>query len=197
MPVRDLPEPDKAYLRLIWKNNLVNMVFSSHGIWRPAKEGMTRVNYTYHWYTEPNTVLSGAAYQNKLNTMGAAPPVDTFGPGSGDVANMLLLPLEAALFRWTNEVFAEQKIYGANPTELSLLTFFQNNVGVPGMTLKMLDTQLLPALRYPLANPVHMVVCRSLHMNHVVPVVAQNVVVMRPLEDLPTTPFSSITNDML
>lgn len=193
MPVKDLPTPEKAYLRLIWKNTLENLVFSSHGIWRPGKEGMTRVNYTYHWYTQPNTVLSGSAYKSQLASMGAAAPVDSFGPGSGEVANMLLVPLEAGLFKWTNETFADEKIHGENPTNLSLLTFFKNTVGVQAMTLKMLDSQLLPWLKYPLGRPVHMVVCRSLEMNHVVPVVTHNVVVMASLP----SPFDSITNDML
>lgn len=193
MPVQDLPNPDAAYLRMIWKKALGSLVFSSHGIWRPSKEGMTRVNYTYHWYTQPNTVLTGTEYKNKLTTMGAASPVDSFGPGSGEVANMLLLPLEAGLFKWTNEVFADQKIYGENPKDLALLTFFQNKVGVNAMSLKLLDTQLLPAIKYPKDRPVHMVVCRSLGMNHVVPVVTHNVVVW---DEWPN-PFDSITNDML
>jgi hypothetical protein len=190
MPFSDIP-PKNPYLRLFTQGpNTRSIIFSSHGIWRPAKEGMTTLKYTYYWYAQPTASLSYQEYRAKVQQMGTAPPVDTFGPGSGQVANMLLLPLEQSLFGPTVQGFNE-KVGPSNPQGLALLAF-HGNKDVTAMTLSMLDTQLLPALRYPVTTPVHMVVCRSLAMKNVTPVVKNNVAVIWPL-----TPFNSITDDML
>ncbi|MGO4835700.1 hypothetical protein AB4144_26000 [Rhizobiaceae sp. 2RAB30] len=123
--------------------------------------------------------------------MGTAEPIDTFGPGSGQVANMLLIPLEQSLFAFTAKTFREA-VKPTNPRGLALLAF-HGNKAVPGMRLNLLDTQLLPALQYPLSRPVHMVVCRSLDMKHVEPTVTNNIRVIGE----PITPFNSITDEML
>lgn len=190
MPFVDIPAQD-PYLRLFTQGPVKSIVFSSHGIWSPAKDGMTRLQYTYHWYTRPTEVLTGEEYVAKVGKMGIVDPVDISGPGSGQVPNTTLFPLEQDLFAFTARTF-QGAVKESNPNGLGLLAF-HGNKAVPGMRLNQLDSQLLPALRYPLSKPVHMVVCRSLEMNHVVPNVTNQVVVIRQA----MTPFNSITDDML
>jgi hypothetical protein len=190
MPFRDIP-PNDPYLRQFYQGNPGRIVFSAHGIWNPAKDGMTRVNYTYYWYTQPTAVLTGSQYVAKLREMGSAMPVDTFGPGSGQVANMLLVPLEQTIFAFTASAFRDA-VSVANSKELTLLAFHGNKT-VGAMRLDMLDKQLLPAFRYPVTEPVHMVVCRSLEQRHVDPAVTNDVVVLTQA----MTPFNSITDKML
>ncbi|MCP3943122.1 MAG: hypothetical protein GY710_16765 [Desulfobacteraceae bacterium] len=154
---------------LFWKKNqrLEGLVFSSHGIWRPAQDGMIKkLNYTYHWYTQPNTELKGSSYKKQLKTMGTDQPVDSFGPRSGQVANMLLTPLDPEETNYTANVFVKQHILGNNPNGLGLLMYVQNNT-TPCFTLEQLDTVLLPSIPYPINLNVHMVVCRSFYLKHV------------------------------
>jgi hypothetical protein len=204
MLFQDFP-PGAPYLRLFYPDNKVisQMVFSSHGIWDPAKYGMTRLRYTYYWYTQPSVVLKGEEYARKVLEMGSASPVDIFGPGSGEVANMALFPLEQSIFAFTVKRFREAYAT-TNPKGMGLMAF-HGNKDVPGMKLSTLDSQLLPHFKYPVETPVHMVVCRSLNMNHVTTTVSNEVKVIAPsdgeLKPVPSpatmNPFDSITEDML
>jgi hypothetical protein len=161
MAFKDIP-PENPYVRLFYKTMpLGGMIWSSHGIWRPAKEGMTRIQYTYHFYTPPNTPLSFLAYKAQLNDIQDAEPKDHFIGGS-EVANYLLIPLDAELFYWTSKTFVAERIAAGNPGNLGLLAFMGSG-GIKAMSLKLLDQQLLPFLGYPIAYPVRMIVCRSLH----------------------------------
>lgn len=190
MAFRDIPSAD-PYIRLFYQGSIVTYLFSSHGIWSPSRDGMTRLKYTYHWYTQPTAVLTGTQYLQMFAKIATADPVDTSGPGSGEVQNTLLVPLEQGLFGFTARSFlAATK--DSNPKGLALLAF-HGSKAVPGMRLNQLDAQLLPALNYPLDRAVQMVVCRSLEMNHIVPEVTDQVVVLAP----GMTPFNSITDDML
>jgi hypothetical protein len=191
MQIQDFT-PAKPYVR-VYRDSVVphNYIFAAHGIWRPATDGMTRVKYTYHWYTQPNTALSYAEFVARLPAIGIADPVDTFGPGSGHVANTLFLGMEPDLFMANEVAFLRQTRIG-NPDDLGMISFFQNP-HVRGFNLILLDTQLLPALQYPLNRPVKMIVCRSLRMNHVVP--RQHVLL--PEHPRLVSPFDSITNGML
>lgn len=154
---------------------------------------MISVKYTYYWYVQPNVPLTGQEYANWVGKMGTVSPVDIIGPSSGMVANTALYPLEQKTFGFTVQKFREtyDKV---NPGGMSLIAF-HGNKSVGMLTLSLLDTQLLPMFVYPVDRPVHMVVCRSLHMenNNVRPRVSNHVVVLRK----PETTFSSITNDML
>ncbi|WP_346839959.1 hypothetical protein [Microbulbifer sp. SAOS-129_SWC] len=186
----DIPDVN-PYCRFFSNGPTKQLIFSSHGIWSPKSDGMTRVNYTYHWYSQPTEPLYHSEYLNKLPSMGHAEPIDTLGPGSGSVANTLFVPLDQQLFMLTARAFQNQ-VRTTNPLGLSLLAFHGSNT-VRAMNLHLLDKQLLPALKYPVNRPVHMIVCRSLQMKAVTPVVRKNVTVIGPA----LTPFNSITNDML
>jgi hypothetical protein len=193
MPLKFLDFPAPAYLRFFYENlgDIGQLIFSSHGIWSPAKHGMTPLRYTYYWYVQPSVALTGAEYARRVVEMGAASPVDITGPGSGSVANIALYPLEQAIFTHTVRHFRDA--YATeNPKNMALMAF-HGNKDVPGMTLSMLDSQLLPHFRYPLERPVHMVVCRSYNLNHVTTTVKPNVQVMAALPSI----SASITNDML
>lgn len=192
MAFQDIGTP--AYCRFFYNGPSRSFIFSAHGIWVPAQHGMTRVDYTYHWYTQPLEPLSHSQYLSVLGKVGiSAEPVDQFGPGSGSVANMLFVPLEPQLFTATARPFSE-KISSSNPLGLSLLAFHGSSA-VPCMSLHLLDKQLLPALKLPKDQPVHMIVCRSLHMKQVNTVVRDQVVV---IDRTPwPNPFDSVTNDML
>ncbi|MBV9673064.1 MAG: hypothetical protein JO076_09615 [Verrucomicrobia bacterium] len=124
---------------------------------------MVRVQYRYYLYTQPNTTLSGEKYQSILNTIHDNEPTDILGPGSGEVSNYLLLPLEQGLFSWTTKTFLKERIYKDNPGQLRLLAFM-GSVQVKALHLKYLDQQLLPYLGYPTAYPIRMIVCRALTM---------------------------------
>jgi len=55
------------------------------------------------------------------------------------------------------------------------LMAFHGSKDLPGMKLSLLDSQLLPLFKYPVEKPVHMVVCRSLNLNQVIPTVRNTV----------------------
>jgi hypothetical protein len=98
--------------------------------------------------------------------------------------------LDPTLFTFTVQAF-HPVTNGPNPNGLALLAFM-GNATVKGMRLNQLDTQLLPYLQYATNRPVHMVVCRSLALRHVVPAIPNRFVVVPAM-----TPFNSITDDML
>ncbi|MCP3940554.1 MAG: hypothetical protein GY710_03620 [Desulfobacteraceae bacterium] len=101
--------------------------------------------------------------------MGTAVPVDSFGPESGKVANMLFFPLHPSLFQHTKNVFVRQRILGHNPNNLALLIFTEGKE-TKYFSLEALDKIILPSLSYPKSQSIHMVVCRTLKMHHVVPI---------------------------
>jgi hypothetical protein len=193
MPLKFTDYPVPAFLRFFRQDAgaIGQLIFSSHGIWDPAKQGMTRLRYTYYWYVQPSVVLTGTEYARKVLEMGLASPVDITGPGSGSVPNTALYPLEQTIFASTVKYFRDA--YATeNPRSMALMAFHGNR-DVPGMTLSMLDSQLLPNFNYPVEKPVHMVVCRSYLLDHVTTTVKHDVQVMASLPSV----FASITNDLL
>jgi hypothetical protein len=162
MAFKDIP-PENPFVRLFYKALPVGgMIWSSHGIWRPAREGMTQVRYTYYFYAQPNTPMSFAEYKTRLSNIHDAEPTDTFNAGSGRVANYLLTPLAHESFYWTARTFVAERIANENPGNLGLLAFM-GGLGAKVMSLQLLDQQLLPSLHWPLALPIRMIVCRSLN----------------------------------
>lgn len=183
------------YARFFTNGPVNALIFASHGIWSPKHHGMTRVGYSYNWYSKPSEPLMGEAYKRALPTMGVAEPVDRLGPGSGQVQNVLMLPLEQSLFAFTIRTIAE-KIRSANPLGLAMFAFHGSST-VKALDLKLIDTQLLPALRMPKEKPLHMVVCRSSTLKHVNPVVSGEIKVFGDVIDGNEEVFNSITEDML
>lgn len=192
----DYPDGKNPYIRLFCPddNAIQQAVFSAHGIWDPAKDGMTRVQYTYYWYVQNTLVLTGEEYAKKVVDLGDISPADIIGPGSGEVPNTVLVPLEQKTFGFTVKRFREAYA-DKNPKGMGLIAF-QGSKDVPGMRLSTLDKQLLPMFRMPVDRPIHMVVCRSTTLKHVVPVVSADVKVVLPPMPAPK-PFDSITNDDL
>jgi hypothetical protein len=163
MPHLDTGGPP-AFLRLYFKSGDTGpFLWSSHGIWMPHLAGMVRLRYTYHWYTQPNTTLSFEKYQSIISHIHDKEPTDILGPSSGEVSNYHLIRLEEPLFGWTSKTFVKERIEKSNPDGLRLL-LFMGTPALKAMSLKQLDQQLLPALKYPVAFPVRMIVCRSLQM---------------------------------
>lgn len=192
----DYPDAKSPYLRLFCPDDNVikQTVFSAHGIWDPAKYGMTRLQYTYYWYVQNTLVLTGEEYAKKVVDFGAVSPADIIGPGSGEVPDTGLFPLEQKTFGFTVKKFREAYA-DKNPKGMGLIAF-HGNKDVPGMKLSMLDKQLLPAFKMPVDRPIHMVVCRSTTLKHVDPVVSTDVRVVLPSLPIPK-PFDSITDDAL
>jgi hypothetical protein len=124
-------------------------------------DGMVRVQYKYWWFTQPNTTLTFEKYKDMVGKIHTKEPVDSIGPGSGEVANYTLIRLEDPLFSWTADAFVKEKIEKANPSGCRLL-MFMGNVTLKAFSLKLLDQQLLPWLQIPLSQPVRMIVCRAL-----------------------------------
>jgi hypothetical protein len=137
------------------------IMFCAHGAWRPHIDGMVKVQYTYYWYTQPNTTLSFEKYKDMVGKIHTKEPVDSIGPGSGAVSNYAFFRLEQPLLGWTIDEFVKEKIEGTNIMSLRLL-IFTGSVSLKAFSLKLLDQQLLPWLRIPQSKPVRMIVCRAL-----------------------------------
>ncbi|MBI4906652.1 MAG: hypothetical protein HY820_23695 [Acidobacteria bacterium] len=141
------------------------VLFSCHGgvlpkvVRQAGHPEQTRLLHTYYFYCQPGASLSYTEYQKALPDLGNR-YVDSFGPSSGSVPNMVLQCLDANLFHLTASYFSTYA-KSLNGTGAALVT-----INKPGqvMTLDVVDKQLIPYLAtkgWNTKDGIHMIVCRG------------------------------------
>ena len=141
------------------------MMFSSHGIYVPDQNRENghpltfRPTYTYHFYCDPGASLKYTVYRDEV--LPSALSADVLSrrtvDSSNETENLALLCLEGEFFRLTIKTYTDH-IKKNNIRELGFLSI---NKPDQLITFRQLDKELLPAIKWPVQRPIHMIVCRA------------------------------------